>query len=152
MVRHGLDAHRHGDNVWTFLQPWDDNLPTLLLNSHIDTVRPCDGWTTRPIHARARGRRHMRPRRQLSLALRQRVHFYRRNPYRHRHLPPRPPRIAFLRRPFRRIRVDTEHYKKNKNTPSRVLELYNKRNASPSTLKQVISTRKNATLQVFLRF
>lgn len=48
MVRHGLDARRHGDNVWALLQPWDDTRPTLLLNSHIDTVRPCAGWTRDP--------------------------------------------------------------------------------------------------------
>lgn len=48
MTRHGLSVRRHGDNLWACVTPWDDAKPTLLLNSHIDTVRPCAGWTRDP--------------------------------------------------------------------------------------------------------
>lgn len=48
MTRHGLSVHRYGDNLWACVTPWDDAKPTLLLNSHIDTVRPCAGWTRDP--------------------------------------------------------------------------------------------------------
>lgn len=45
---YGFKACRQGNNVWC-IAPWfDESLPTLLLNSHIDTVKPADGWTTNP--------------------------------------------------------------------------------------------------------
>ncbi|MBQ8046677.1 MAG: acetylglutamate kinase [Prevotella sp.] len=37
-----LDVHRHKNNVWAKAATWDENKPTLLLNSHHDTVKP---WT-----------------------------------------------------------------------------------------------------------
>ena len=43
----GFTVYRRYNNVWTGLKQAGD-LPTLLLNSHIDTVPPCDGWTTDP--------------------------------------------------------------------------------------------------------
>lgn len=36
------------NNVWTIASGFDGNRPTLLLNSHIDTVKPVDGWTFDP--------------------------------------------------------------------------------------------------------
>ena len=44
----GCTTKRSGNNVWTIAPEYDSNRPTLLLNSHIDTVRPVDGWTHNP--------------------------------------------------------------------------------------------------------
>lgn len=47
----GLAPTRHGNNVWCTAPGYDPAMPTLLLNSHIDTVRPADGWTHDPHEA-----------------------------------------------------------------------------------------------------
>jgi len=39
---------RKENNVWVKNQFWNDSLPTILLNSHHDTVRPVTGWTKNP--------------------------------------------------------------------------------------------------------
>ncbi len=39
---------RHGNNVWAIAPGYDPTLPTLLLNSHIDTVKPTEAWTRNP--------------------------------------------------------------------------------------------------------
>lgn len=44
----GCATQRHGNNVWTIAPGYDPMRPTLLLNSHIDTVKPVDGWTRNP--------------------------------------------------------------------------------------------------------
>lgn len=44
----GCTAKRSGNNVWTVAPGYSPDRPTLLLNSHIDTVRPVDGWTHNP--------------------------------------------------------------------------------------------------------
>lgn len=44
----GFDPERSGNNVWAVSPGFDETKPTVLLNSHIDTVRPSDGWTTDP--------------------------------------------------------------------------------------------------------
>ena len=44
----GHQVHRKGNNLWIIAPDYDDNKPSLLLNSHIDTVRPVDGWTRDP--------------------------------------------------------------------------------------------------------
>lgn len=44
----GFIPRRHGNNVWALSPDFDINKPTLLLNSHIDTVRPVAGWTREP--------------------------------------------------------------------------------------------------------
>lgn len=44
----GLQPHRHGNNIWCIAQSFDAEKPTLLLNSHIDTVKPAQGWTLPP--------------------------------------------------------------------------------------------------------
>lgn len=41
-------THRLGNNVWSIATDFDPQRPTLLLNSHIDTVRPVSGWTRDP--------------------------------------------------------------------------------------------------------
>lgn len=44
----GHTVHRQGNNVWLTASLPDPNKPTLLLNSHIDTVKPASGWSKDP--------------------------------------------------------------------------------------------------------
>ena len=44
----GLSPLRHANNVWAIDPEYDPSRPTILLNSHIDTVRPATGWTHNP--------------------------------------------------------------------------------------------------------
>jgi len=39
---------RKGNNIWSLSPDWDSRKPTILLNSHIDTVKPVAGWTKNP--------------------------------------------------------------------------------------------------------
>ena len=39
---------RKGNNIWLTSPDRDDSKPTILLNSHIDTVKPTAGWTKDP--------------------------------------------------------------------------------------------------------
>lgn len=48
MEAEGIVTMRHGNNVWTKSCNYDNKKPTILLNSHHDTVKPNDGWTTDP--------------------------------------------------------------------------------------------------------
>ena len=45
---YGLVPHREANNVWTIAPHYDEKKPTLLLNAHIDTVKPVDSWTRDP--------------------------------------------------------------------------------------------------------
>ncbi|MEI7829137.1 MAG: M20 family metallo-hydrolase [Prolixibacteraceae bacterium] len=47
----GYQPFREGNNVWIRSSRWDDNLPTILLNSHVDTVRPAKAWSADPFGA-----------------------------------------------------------------------------------------------------
>lgn len=44
----GHTVYRKGNNLWLTSSLPDPNKPTLLLNSHIDTVRPASGWSKDP--------------------------------------------------------------------------------------------------------
>lgn len=44
----GIMTHRSGNNIWCISPSFDPNKPTLLLNSHIDTVKPVNGWRKHP--------------------------------------------------------------------------------------------------------
>ena len=44
----GFCPKRKENNLWLKSIPWDENKPTILLNSHIDTVKPVSGWTKKP--------------------------------------------------------------------------------------------------------
>lgn len=46
--RHSIPCIRQGNNVWAFSAHFDVNRPTILLNSHHDTVCPNTGWTLDP--------------------------------------------------------------------------------------------------------
>lgn len=47
----GVPVSRKLNNVWARNKHFDAGLPTLLLNSHHDTVKPTDGYTRDPFHA-----------------------------------------------------------------------------------------------------
>ena len=47
----GLNPMRGGNNLWMKSKYWDDTKPVVLLNSHIDTVRPVNGWNSNPFEA-----------------------------------------------------------------------------------------------------
>ncbi len=44
----GMTTGRKGNNVWCLSPMFDLKKPTLLLNSHIDTVKPVNGWRKDP--------------------------------------------------------------------------------------------------------
>lgn len=46
----GHKVNRKGNNLWIVSPGFDLNKPTLLLNSHIDTVKPASGWTKDPFN------------------------------------------------------------------------------------------------------
>lgn len=46
--QHGINTGRKGNNVWCLCPGFDLKKPTLLLNSHIDTVKPVNGWRKQP--------------------------------------------------------------------------------------------------------
>jgi len=45
---HDITTSRSRNNVWAFHQDYGEKRPTVLLNSHHDTVRPNEGWTRDP--------------------------------------------------------------------------------------------------------
>ena len=51
MNQWGLNPKRVANNVYAVAPGFDSHKPTLLLNSHIDTVRPAEGWTFNPFEA-----------------------------------------------------------------------------------------------------
>jgi acetylornithine deacetylase/succinyl-diaminopimelate desuccinylase-like protein len=48
LTQKGVKVHRKGNNVWAANQNFDPSKPTLLLNSHHDTVKPNAGYTRDP--------------------------------------------------------------------------------------------------------
>lgn len=46
-----IPAERHGNNVWARNKHFNPDLPTVLLNSHHDTVKPNSGYTRDPFAA-----------------------------------------------------------------------------------------------------
>ena len=44
----GIMTGRSGNNIWCMSPKFDMNKPTILLNSHIDTVKPVNGWRKQP--------------------------------------------------------------------------------------------------------
>ena len=46
--RWNLPFGREGNNLWVGCQDWDNNRPTVMLNAHIDTVKPVSSWTRDP--------------------------------------------------------------------------------------------------------
>ena len=48
---HKVKTHRQGNNIWAQNDHFDPTKPTLLLNSHHDTVKPNQGYTKDPFSA-----------------------------------------------------------------------------------------------------
>ena len=48
MRSYGLNCHREANNVWAVAPGYDPERKTVLLNAHIDTVRPVSSWTRDP--------------------------------------------------------------------------------------------------------
>ncbi len=48
MAEWGLSPQREGNNVWAVAPDYDEARPTILLNAHIDTVKPVATWTRDP--------------------------------------------------------------------------------------------------------
>ncbi len=48
---HNISPNRSGNNIWVRNRNYNDRLPTILLNSHHDTVRPNTGYTRDPFKA-----------------------------------------------------------------------------------------------------
>ncbi len=55
LEQEGLVPQREGNNVWLQTRHWDSGRPTLLLNSHHDTVKPTAGWQRDPFEANWEG-------------------------------------------------------------------------------------------------
>jgi len=53
--RWGLPFGREGNNLWVGCQDWNDARPTLMLNAHIDTVKPVSTWTRDPYQPTTEG-------------------------------------------------------------------------------------------------
>ncbi|MBQ0056822.1 MAG: M20/M25/M40 family metallo-hydrolase [Bacteroidales bacterium] len=50
-------VHRHGNNIWLVHDGFDATVPTLLLNAHIDTVKPVASWVRDPFNPTVEGDR-----------------------------------------------------------------------------------------------
>jgi acetylornithine deacetylase len=57
LASYSIRSKRKGNNVWCYNKYFDPAKPTILLNSHLDTVRPNEGYTNDPFCPRiANGR------------------------------------------------------------------------------------------------
>ena len=57
MCDYGYQPERIGNNLLVKSSDWDDSRPTLLLNAHIDTVKPVATWTRDPFTPTVEGDR-----------------------------------------------------------------------------------------------
>jgi acetylornithine deacetylase len=57
LTRHSIAPQRQGNNVWAVSRHFDAGKPTILLNSHHDTVKPGVAWTYPPFGAVLEGDR-----------------------------------------------------------------------------------------------
>jgi acetylornithine deacetylase len=48
--QHGVPTRRKLNNIWAYNKCFDAAKPTILLNSHHDTVKPNSGYTRNPLH------------------------------------------------------------------------------------------------------
>jgi acetylornithine deacetylase len=51
----GFSFQTKRNNTWAKNRQWQDGLPVILLNSHVDTVRPANNWTKDPFGASMEG-------------------------------------------------------------------------------------------------
>jgi acetylornithine deacetylase len=52
LQQHGVKTHRKLNNIWAWNKHFDAAKPTILLNSHHDTVKPNSGYTRDPYDAK----------------------------------------------------------------------------------------------------
>ena len=57
LKQQGLAPMRHHNNLWCVGRAQRPNRPTLLLNAHIDTVKPAAGWLSDPFTPQVEGER-----------------------------------------------------------------------------------------------
>lgn len=57
LAKWGIVPSRNGNNIWIRNKGWTEGKPVILLNSHVDTVRPGRGWTCEPFKATVDGNR-----------------------------------------------------------------------------------------------
>jgi acetylornithine deacetylase len=57
LIKRGLKVNREQNNLWCVAPGYNPNKPTILLNSHIDTVKPVDGWDYEPFKPTIEGDR-----------------------------------------------------------------------------------------------
>lgn len=55
--KEGFPTQRKGNNIWIKSPDFSDAKPTILLNSHIDTVKPVSGWSKDPFEPMEEGDR-----------------------------------------------------------------------------------------------
>jgi acetylornithine deacetylase len=55
LAQHAIPTQRQGNNVWAVSKNWSAEKPTILLNSHHDTVKPGVAWTYPPFGAVVEG-------------------------------------------------------------------------------------------------
>jgi acetylornithine deacetylase len=51
LQKYGIEVKRVKNNIYAYNKYFDEQKPTLLLNSHLDTVKPNAGWTRDPFKA-----------------------------------------------------------------------------------------------------
>ena len=51
LASRGVVVRRHHNNIWALSEGFDANKPTLMLNSHQDTVKPSQNYTRDPFEA-----------------------------------------------------------------------------------------------------
>ena len=52
LQQRGVQTHRKMNNIWAWNKHFDATKPTILLNSHHDTVKPNSGYTRDPYDAK----------------------------------------------------------------------------------------------------
>ncbi len=48
LISYCIKTNRKGNNIWCYNKYYDPAKPTILLNSHLDTVKPNEGYTNDP--------------------------------------------------------------------------------------------------------
>ncbi len=48
LADYGYKVYKKGNNVWAKCKDFQEGRPTIMLNSHLDTVKPVSGWDTDP--------------------------------------------------------------------------------------------------------
>jgi acetylornithine deacetylase len=55
LKKRNFEVHRELNNIWCMAPDYHPKRPTILLNSHMDTVKPVDGWEHDPFKPRLDG-------------------------------------------------------------------------------------------------